>query len=492
MKQYKLLLILLIINLIFAFFIIGCKPEKPKEFKAVPLSENEVDPEVWGKVYPIHYEMYKKAQEPTPAGKSKYKRGWDTDKVIYDKLSEYPFMALLYNGWGFGIEYNEPRAHFYRIIDQLEIDPSRLKPGGVCLTCKTTYAPELEAKYGLAYYNRPYKEVWSWIPEKHRKLGDSCIDCHNPKDASLHIRRGFTLIKALQTMGVDINNIPHQLMRSLVCAQCHVTYVVPRDKDMKPTGLFFPWQGSKLGAITIENIIKVLKSDSSYAEWKQAVTGFKLAYIRHPEFELFSNNSTHWNAGVACADCHMFYKKVGGFKVSEHRIMSPLKNDMKGCLQCHSETPEWLREQVIGIQDRTISLLLRAGYQTAVTAKLFEFANKAQEKGEKLDQVLYNKAKNLYTEALYRVIFIGAENSIGFHNPTEAQRVLGDAIAYASKAEAVLRTMLAKAEVDVPINIDLELKKYLNNRGEKKLKFKPEQEFKDPFGTQQNIEVLLK
>jgi nitrite reductase (cytochrome c-552) len=491
MKKQRLLL-MIIINLFLVCFIIGCKPEKPKEFKAVPLSENEVDPEVWGKVYPIHYEMYKKAQEPTPAGKSKYKRGWDTDKVIYDKLSEYPFMALLYNGWGFGIEYNEPRAHFYRIIDQLEIDPSRLKPGGVCLTCKTTYAPELEAKYGLAYYNKPYKEVWSWIPEKHRKLGDSCLDCHNPKDASLHIRRGFTLIKALQTMGVDTNNIPHQLMRSLVCAQCHVTYVVPRDKDMKPTGLFFPWQGSKLGAITIENIIKVFKSDPSYAEWKQAVTGFKLAYIRHPEFEFYSNNSTHWNAGVACADCHMPYKRIGGFKVSEHRIMSPLKNDMKGCLQCHSETPEWLKERVITIQDRTMSLLLRAGYQTAITAKLFELANKAQEDGKKLDQVLYNKAKDLYTEALYRVIFIGAENSLGFHNPTEAQRVLGDAIAYASKSEAVLRTMLAKAGVDVPINIDLELKKYLNNRGEKKLKFKPEQEFKDPFGTQQNIEALLK
>ncbi|GAB5046443.1 ammonia-forming cytochrome c nitrite reductase subunit c552 [Thermodesulfovibrio sp. TK110] len=489
MKRCSLFLIVI---LLFTLFVFACAPEKPREFKATALSENEIDPEVWGKVYPIHYEMYKQSKEPTPAGKSKYKRGWDTDKVIYDKLSEYPFMALLYNGWGFGIEYNEPRSHFYRVIDQLEIDPSRLKPGGVCLTCKTSYAPELEAKYGIAYYNRPYKEVWSWIPEKHRRLGDSCIDCHNPKDASLQIRRGFTLVKALQTMGVDTNNIPHQQMRSIICAQCHVTYVVPRDKDMKPTGLFFPWQGSKLGGISIENIIKVLKSDPSYAEWKQAVTGFKLAYIRHPEFEFFSNNSTHWNAGVSCADCHMPYKKMGGFKVSEHRIMSPLKSDMKACLQCHGETPEWLKQRVLTIQDRTMSLLLRAGYQTAVTAKLFEIANKAQESGKQFDQSLYNKAKDLYLEALYRVIFIGAENSIGFHNPTEAMRILGDAVSYASKSEAVLRTMLAKAQVQVPVNIDLELKKYLNNRGEKKLNFKPEQEFKDPYGTQQNIEALLK
>jgi len=188
----------------------------------------------------------------------------------------------------------------------------------------------------------------------------------------------------------------------------------------------------------------------------------------------------------------MPFKRMGGFKVSEHRIMSPIKYDMKSCLQCHSQTPEWLKQQVIAIQDRTISMYLRAGYQTAVTAKLFELAHKSQENGKQFDQALYNKAKDLYLEALYRVIFIGAENSIGFHNPTEATRILGDAVAYASKSESILRTMLAKANVEVPVHIDLELKKYLNNRGEKKLNFKPEQEFKDPFGTQQSIEALLK
>jgi len=470
----------------------SCQPEKAKEFRPVSIAENEVDPEMWGKVYPIHYEMYKQSQEPTPAGKSKYKKGWDVDKVIYDKLSEYPFMALLYNGWGFGIEYNEPRSHYYRIIDQLEVDPSRLKPGGVCLSCKTTYAPELEAKYGLSYYNKPYKEVWGLIPERHRKLGDSCLDCHNTQDASLNIRRGFTLVKALETMGVDSKNLTHQQMRSIICAQCHVTYVVPRDKDMKPTGLFFPWKGSKLGSITIENIIKVLKSDPAYEEWKQTVTGFKLAYIRHPEFEFFSNNSIHWNAGVSCSDCHMPYKKMGGFKVSEHVITSPLKMDMKACLQCHGKSAEWLRQQVINVQDRTMSLLLRAGYQTAVSAKLFEVANKATQAGKSLDQDLYSKAKELYLEALYRLIFIGAENSIGFHNPTEAMRILGDAVAFAYKCEAILRTMLANAQIQVPPAVELELKTYLTNRGEKKLNFIPEQEFKDPFGTQEHLEAYLK
>ena len=61
-------------------------------------------------------------------------------------------------------------------------------------------------------------------------------------------------------------------------------------------------------------------------------------------------------------------------------------------------------------------------------------------------------------------------------------RVLGDASMHAGKAETYLRQALTKAGVDVPIKIDLELPKYLNNRGAKKLMFKPKQELKDPFG----------
>ena len=60
-------------------------------------------------------------------------------------------------------------------------------------------------------------------------------------------------------------------------------------------------------------------------------------------------------------------------------------------------------------------------------------------------------------------------------------RILGDATMHAGKAEGLLRQALAKAGVNVPVKVDLELPKYLNNRGVKKLMFKPQQELKDPF-----------
>jgi len=475
---------LILLTMAAILVIYGCQPPKTEPVRPVKIADGDIDPANWGKAYPIHYDLWKKTEEPTAVGKSKYKRGFDADRIIYDKLSEYPYMALLFNGWGFGIEYNEPRGHAYMVVDQLDIDVGRVKAGGVCLTCKSPFASKLEKEMGIDYYKMPYKDVHSRIPEQYRKLGVACIDCHNNRDMSLKISRTFVMDPALKDIGVDPEKLTRQEMRSIVCAQCHVTYNIIKDQDMKSVGLFFPWQGSKMGNITIENIIKKMRSDPSYLEWKQVVTGFKLLFIRHPEFELFTNNSVHWKAGTACADCHMPYTKIGAYKVSNHRVTSPLKTDLRACVQCHSESAEWLREQVESIQDRTVSLMLRSGYATATVAKLFEKVHDAQASGKNIDKAFYDKAKNYYEEAFYRVIFIGAENSAGFHNPAEAARVLGDSLAFAGKAEGYLRQALTKAGVDVPLKVDLELNKYLGSRGEKKLKFNPAFEIKDPFGVQ--------
>jgi nitrite reductase (cytochrome c-552) len=199
---------------------------------------------------------------------------------------------------------------------------------------------------------------------------------------------------------------------------------------------------------------------------------------------MYSTNSVHWMAGVSCADCHMPYTRVGSKKISDHRIMSPLKNDFKACQQCHAETPEWLKNQVIAIQDRAASQFIRSGYALATVAKLFELVHKEQAAGKQIDKALYDPAKDHFEEGFYRNLFFGAENSMGFHNPTEAMRILGDASLHAGLAEGLLRQALAKAGVNVPVKVDLELSKYTNNRGAKKLMFKPEQAIKDPYRLQ--------
>ena len=483
MKNGTYILVGLLVVLAAGVMLFNCSPARTEAVRPVAIADGDYEPANWGKAYPIHYELWKKTEMPTATGKSKYKRGFDADRITYDKLSEFPFMALLFSGWGFGVEYNEPRGHAYMLTDQLEIDPSRVGAGGVCLTCKTPYAPKFEQTMGVDYYRDPWKDVHAAIPEEHRKLGVACIDCHDNKDMSLKISRGFTLVKALEAMGVDQTKLTRQEMRSIVCAQCHVSYSIKKDADKKSVGIYFPWQGSSWGKITVENVIHQIRGDETVREWKQKVTGYPMAFMRHAEFELFSYDSVHWKAGAACADCHMPYTKVGSAKLSDHRVMSPLKNDMKACMQCHTESVDWLKEQVTGIQDRTVSLLMRAGYATATAAKLIEKAHEAREAGRTIDPAFYEKAKDHYLEAFYRTLYIGGENSMGFHNPMEAARILGDAVAFAEKSEALLRQALTKAGVDVPMVVDLELRKYLDGRGKKKLNFDPKVLVKDPYGT---------
>lgn len=477
-KIYAIITVLFL----FCLFYYGCGGDKPEVFRAGVIGENEFDPEVWGKVFPLQYESWLKTEKPKPSGLSIYRRGWDEDKVVYDKLNEMPYLSLLFNGWGFGVEYNEPRGHHYAIIDQLEIDPSRTKLGGVCLACKSPMHKSLTEQHGMKYLTASLNDAIKMMPEKLHKLGPACYDCHQPSDMGMRYNKAH-LERGIKELGRK--EFTRQEQRILACAQCHVTYSVPRTPDRKVAGdISLPWKGGEWGNISIEGIIKELTSNPSRIEWTQKVTGFDMPFIRHPEFELYSNGSTHFNAGLSCPDCHMPYRRSGSYKISLHDIASPIKQGFVACAQCHTESADWLRKQVFATQERTASMQNRAGYAVATVAKLFEMVHENQAKGKKIDQGVYIKAKDAYMQGYLRLNFISAENSMGFHNPTETARVLSDSTAFANKAEAMLRQALTSAGVSVPEKINLELGKYLTNRGINKRNFVPNQEFKDPYGTQ--------
>jgi len=82
------------------------------------------------------------------------------------------------------------------VRDQLEIDSSRLKAGGVCLSCKSPFSPTLQKEMGIDYYKKPFMETLSRIPEKFRTLelpaSTATIQGHESQDfARLQPGRGF-------------------------------------------------------------------------------------------------------------------------------------------------------------------------------------------------------------------------------------------------------------------------------------------------------------
>ena len=58
----------------------------------------------------------------------------------------------------------------------------------------------------------------------------------------MKISRGFTLVKALDAMNVDPGKLSRQEMRTAVCAQCHVTYSIAKDKEMHSIDVFLAGQ----------------------------------------------------------------------------------------------------------------------------------------------------------------------------------------------------------------------------------------------------------
>lgn len=490
----KMLALLALIGgmLLLAFLAAGCTASKVSPKVAPLIAAGERDPAVWGELYPEVYKQWLATQEERPANKSDYKRGYDGG-VMYDKLSEYPFMSVLFNGWGFGIDYKEPRGHYYMLIDQAEADPSRVKAGGACLTCKTPYAQDLQADDKSKLFGATYEEAVAMIPEEHRKLGASCIDCHDTETLDLATRR-WTVDAALKEIGLTEDKMKKSDQRLMVCGQCHCTYSVMKDSG-KSVDVDFPWEGGEWGAITVEDIIKNLEEQAPRLEWTQAVTGFKLAFIRHPDVEFFTAGSTHFNAGASCNDCHMEPVGWESDAVANHDIISPLKRDMDACTQCHAGSADEMRAKVIAIQNRSLTNFIDAGYRVATVAKLFELANRSLETTS--GDPSYDEAAAHYRQAFYRVCYMGAENSVGFHNPPESERILADARIEADKAEAGLRKLLASKGVEVPKDIGLELPKYLNNRGIHELDFELEQYIPDPSGAaekkwSESLDAILK
>jgi nitrite reductase (cytochrome c-552) len=461
----------------------GCTVAEGEEAAAPPaIPAREHDPAVWGTVHPAAYQTWLATAEARPAGKSPFKRGFDGGEM-YDKLSEFPFMPLLFNGWGFGLDYNEPRGHAYMLIDQSEIDPARVKAGGACLTCKSPYAQDLYEQNAAALFGATYADARAMIPEEHRDLGVACIDCHDNETMALATRR-WTADAALAEIGLDPRKLTPEQQSLMVCGQCHCTYSVVK-ADGESVDVDFPWEGSEWGAITVENIIDRLQNDPARTEWTQQVTGMELGFIRHPDVEFYTAGSRHAAAGVVCADCHMLETGKGAATTRSHDVTSPLKRDMAACQRCHTGTADELRAKVVELQERNLGMLIDAGYRTATVAKLIELANQRLDVRAPDVRPRYEMAARFYRKALYRTIYMGAENSVGFHNPQEGVRILTDAARYADDADQVLRELLASKGVSVPAELPLELRTYLDGRGEYAKGFQQTHYVPDPTGRAQ-------
>jgi len=117
-------------------------------------------------------------------------------------------------------------------------------------------------------------------------------------------------------------------------------------------------------------------------------------------------------------------------------VRSPLLNVANACQVCHHFPEDEIRDRVALIQDRNHELLSRA--EDALVS-LIQAIGRAIKNGATDTQLA--PARALQRKAQWRIDFVNAENSMGFHAPQEAARILAEAIDYAREGEIAVLTI---------------------------------------------------
>lgn len=436
-------------------------------FSLVDIDETVVDPALWGKNFPRQYDGYLRMVDMQRTRYGGSEADPHAPGVTTSNIEADPRLKTMWAGYAFATDFREERGHAYMLIDQRDTERvKKFKQPGACLHCHASIVDayrEVGLKNGapgnlkqaltspdgmaqmMAGFEKvcalPYAEATAMV-----KHPVACIDCHDPKTMQLRVTRpGF--LNGIAVLAQSSDPLPHlpsierwrtgdkkdpynpnalatrQEMRSFVCGQCHVEYYFKGEGKL----LTYPWHNG----LKVQQIEKYY-DDQKYKDWTHALTGAPVLKAQHPEFETWSQG-IHARAGVSCADCHMPYKREGAIKISDHQVRSPLLNLNNSCQTCHRTSEAELLARVATIQDRTRDIMNHA--QDAVNDLILALQS-AKTAGATDDRL--SAARQLQRRAQFRVDFVNAENSMGFHADQETARTLSEAIDFARQGQIEL------------------------------------------------------
>ncbi len=454
MKRIAIFGVILVLTVAVMFLLesIAQHKQEAKEvgFRIANLSEDIVDPAIWGRNFPFQYDQYLRTVDTI---RTKY-----GGSEAFSKLDNDPRLREIFAGYAFSIDYREERGHAYMLSDQRQTERVlKKKQPGACIQCHGSVLKmyrDVGVKNGasdkewdrLDAIKKGFEIVCAMPFDSATKLVShpvACIDCHDPKTMQLRVwRPGFLngiarlaesndplpqypsierWRKSHHSEAYDPNKLAsRQEMRTFVCGQCHVEYYFKGDHKL----LTYPWHNG----LQPEKILAYYDT-VKFFDWKHAISNAPVLKAQHPEFETFTQG-IHSRAGVACADCHMPYMRQGAVKISDHQVRSPLLNVNRACQVCHAVPEAELINRVDHIQNQNKEMLDRA--ENALV-NLIRVIDKAQKSGA-TDQQL-EKARDFNRKAQWFCDFVNAENSMGFHANQESARVLAEAIDYARQGE---------------------------------------------------------
>ena len=415
-------------------------------FRVVELTDETEDPAVWGKNFPFQYDGYRRTvdQVRTRYGGSEAVPRTPTaadprSVVAQSRLEEDPRLKTMWAGYAFAVDFREERGHAYMLDDQTFTERQAVtKQPGTCMHCHASvYLPYKKLGGGdlmkgfAAMNTMPYAEARKLVAHP-----VACIDCHDPQTLQLRVTRpgfleGIRALKASQGIpDYDVNRTAtRQEMRAYVCGQCHVEYYF-RGPEKR---LVYPWAKG----VKVEEIYAYYE-ETKHQDWRHALTGAPALKAQHPEFEMWSQG-IHARSGVACADCHMPYKREGALKVSDHHVRSPLLNVARACQTCHRWPEAELLSRAEASQERVHGM---RNVAMDALVDLIRDIEAAQAGGG--DPAELDRARSLQRRAQFYLDFVEAENSTGFHAPQEALRILAESVDASRRGQVTLRRLATR------------------------------------------------
>lgn len=420
-------------------------------FRVVELTDETEDPAVWGKNFPMQYDLYTRTvdMQRTRYGGSEAipRTPTATDPrtaVAQSRLELDPRLKTMWAGYAFAIDFREERGHAYMLDDQTYTERHQKPQVGACVHCHASvYVPYKKLGNGdlikgFELMNpMPYEEARTYVQHP-----VACIDCHDPETMQLRITRpgfleGIVVAKAAQGIAdYDVNTMAtRQEMRAFVCAQCHVEYYFKGDEKR----LTYPW----FNGFKADDVLAYYDS-TGFQDWTHADTGAPMLKAQHPEFETW-NQGIHSRAGVACADCHMPYVRSGAMKISDHHVRSPLLNINNACQTCHKVPEDELKARAENIQAKTMEM---RDHSMAALVELISAIQAGQ--GTGLPQERLDEARQAQRRASFLIDWVEAENSSGFHASQETARILFTAMDHTRKGQMALAGIVAQAPAVTP------------------------------------------
>ncbi|MEE9367414.1 MAG: ammonia-forming cytochrome c nitrite reductase subunit c552 [Pontiella sp.] len=425
---------------------------KSPYIRIVEVTEDTTDPAEWGKNWPKQYDSYKRTALPS---KTRFGGHGGSEALPDQKIERDPWLKRMFLGYAFSIDYRDRRGHAYMLSDQEETKRHNVKQSGSCMHCHASIMPvyrELGDGDALVGMNKTHKMSYQDLNKIVHDMGHghsvSCVDCHDPDSMALRVTRPAFIVgmQKLAESDAPVPAIPsidiwrqgprdkpydpnidgtRNEMRSFACGQCHVEYYCSSDFP-----LTFPWANG----LSMDDLEKTwnettLTSGERFYDYKHKESGAPILKAQHPEFELWSQG-IHARSGVACADCHMPYQRDGASKVSDHWVRSPLLNVNRACQTCHHFSETEILARVDNIQQKNYDLLQRGG---AALMDLLDAVQEAKKAGATEEQLA--PALEFQRKAQWRLDYIAAENSMGFHAPQEAARILAEAADYARQGQ---------------------------------------------------------